>query len=81
VSIAETLDTTSAGGRMVANIMMSLASWEREVIGERTSSAMAYKRTQGEFCGGQRAPHGFRVFGENIVPHKGEQHVLGGIYA
>jgi site-specific DNA recombinase len=76
VSVAETLDTASAGGRMVANIMMSVASWEREVIGERTASAMAHKRRQGQFCGGKRAPYGYRVVGDGIVPHKGEQKVL-----
>jgi DNA invertase Pin-like site-specific DNA recombinase len=41
---------------MVGNIMMSVASWEREVIAERTASAMPYKRAQGDFCGGARAP-------------------------
>jgi site-specific DNA recombinase len=81
VSVAETLDTSSAGGRMVANIMMSVASWEREVISERTSSAMAYKRGRRQFCGGVRAPYGYRVVAGSIVPHKGEQHVLSDIHA
>jgi site-specific DNA recombinase len=76
VTVGESLDTASAGGRMVANIMMSVASWEREVIGERTAEAMAHKRREGDFCGGVRAPYGYRVVGGKIVPHKGEQRVL-----
>jgi site-specific DNA recombinase len=81
ISVCETLDTSSAGGRVVLNIMMSIASWEREVIAERTSDAMARMRTQGDFCGGLRAPYGFRVVAGSVVPHKGEQHVLSGIHA
>jgi DNA invertase Pin-like site-specific DNA recombinase len=79
ISVAETLDTSSASGRMVANIMMSVASWEREVIGERTSSAMAFMRRQGRFCGGKRAPFGYRVVGDRIVESKTEQRILSGI--
>ena len=86
VSVAETLDTSSASGRMVANIMMSVASWEREAIGERTSSGMAHLRSQGRFCGGNRAPYGYRVVGDRldkskrrIVDDLNEQRVLASI--
>jgi site-specific DNA recombinase len=36
VSVAESLDTGSASGRLVLNIMVSVSQWEREAIGERT---------------------------------------------
>src|SRR5688572_13458941 len=36
VSASESLNTETAGGRMVLNVMMSVAQWEREIIGERT---------------------------------------------
>src|ERR1035437_8627858 len=35
VSVAESLDTGSASGRLVLNIMVSVSQWEREAIGER----------------------------------------------
>ena len=35
VSVTESLDTSSAAGRLVLNIMVSVGQWEREVIGER----------------------------------------------
>lgn len=41
------LDTTTANGKLVAQILMSVAEWEREVIGERTRVALAAKRDQG----------------------------------
>lgn len=47
ISVRDSLDTTSAGGRLVANIMASVAQWEREIISERTRDALAEKRRQG----------------------------------
>jgi DNA invertase Pin-like site-specific DNA recombinase len=47
ISVRDSLDTTSAGGRLVANIMASVAQWEREIISERTKDALAEKRRQG----------------------------------
>src|SRR5215469_2076822 len=46
VSVAESLDTGSASGRLVINIMVSVSQWERETIGERTASALAHKRAR-----------------------------------
>ena len=34
VSAADSLDTRSAAGRLVLNIMVSVSQWEREAIGE-----------------------------------------------
>ena len=35
-SVADSIDTRTAAGRMVLNILMSVAQWEREAIAERT---------------------------------------------
>jgi DNA invertase Pin-like site-specific DNA recombinase len=51
VSVAESLDTGSAAGRLVLNIMTAVSQWEREAIGERTRDAMSHKRTNGERIG------------------------------
>ena len=42
VSVAESLDTGSAAGRLVINIMTAVSQWEREAIGERTRDAFAH---------------------------------------
>lgn len=47
VSVAESLDTGSAAGRLVINIMTAVSQWEREAIGERTRDAMQHKSPQG----------------------------------
>jgi DNA invertase Pin-like site-specific DNA recombinase len=41
------VDTTSAAGELVANVMASVAQWERRAIGERTRAALAAKRNEG----------------------------------
>ena len=40
VSVAESLDTGTAAGRLVLNIMTAVSQWEREAIGERTRDAL-----------------------------------------
>lgn len=60
LSVAEQIDTRSAGGRLVLNVLSSVGQWEREAIGERTSAAMRHMRDEGRFTGG-RAPYGFTV--------------------
>lgn len=75
VSVAESLDTGSASGRLVLNIMVSVSQWEREAIGERTRDALAHKRANREFVG--NAPYGFRlcVDGKSVEPDPHEQRV------
>lgn len=58
VSVSENLDTGSAAGRLVLNVMASVAQWEREVIGERTREALASKRSKGQRVGA--VPFGFQ---------------------
>lgn len=41
------LDTSTAAGRLVANVMMSVGQWEREVNSERTKAGMAQKKREG----------------------------------
>ena len=64
VSVADSLDTRSAAGRLVLNIMVSVSQWEREAIGERTRDAMGHKRAKGERIG--TVPFGYRVAGDGV---------------
>jgi DNA invertase Pin-like site-specific DNA recombinase len=48
------VDTTTATGRLVANVMASVADWEREMIGQRTAEALAVKKSQGVRLGRPR---------------------------
>jgi len=76
VSVAESLDTSSAAGRLVLNIMTAVSQWEREAIAERTRDAMRHKRSNGERVG--NIPYGYRlaVDGRHLEEDPGEQRVL-----
>ncbi|MFJ8893563.1 recombinase family protein [Leifsonia sp. NPDC102414] len=49
------VDTTTATGKLVANVMGSVAEWEREIIGERTSAALKAAQARGIKVGRPRA--------------------------
>ncbi|WP_153506033.1 recombinase family protein [Cumulibacter manganitolerans] len=50
-SITEAIDTTSAGGRLVFHFFGALASFERELIVERTHAGLAAARARGRVGG------------------------------
>jgi DNA invertase Pin-like site-specific DNA recombinase len=77
LSVGEQIDTRSAAGRLVLNVLASVSQWEREAIGERTATAMRFKAEQGEYTGGV-APYGFRLDddGVHLVAVEAEQAVL-----
>jgi site-specific DNA recombinase len=76
VSVAESLDTGSAAGRLVLNIMTAVSQWEREAIGERTRDAMNHKRTNGERVGNIQFGYRLCVDGKHVEPDPTEQAVL-----
>jgi len=60
LSVAESLDTSTAAGRLVVSVLGAVAQWEREAVGERTAAAMAGMKARGLYTGGA-APYGYRV--------------------
>lgn len=74
VSVAESLDTSSAAGRLVLNIMTSVSQWEREAIAERTSSAMRYKKATLQVF--NHCPYGWKREDKTLVPVTKEQAVI-----
>ena len=51
LSVTDQIDTRTAAGRLCLNVLMSVAQWEREAIGERTSTALRQKQSQGQHVG------------------------------
>ncbi len=80
VSVAESLDTGSAAGRLVLNIMTAVSQWEREAIGERTRDALRHKRSQGQRVG--NIPFGSRLGrdGQHLERDPAEQQALAEIH-
>jgi site-specific DNA recombinase len=73
-SVAESINTSSAAGRLVLNVLMSVAEWEREAIGERTSAALQAKKSRGEKIGKPR--YGWRWEDGAWVEEPREQKVI-----
>jgi DNA invertase Pin-like site-specific DNA recombinase len=53
LSVEEKIDTSTAGGRMMLNVLTSVAEWERDVIGERTRAGKQQVRVMGRWVGGE----------------------------
>jgi DNA invertase Pin-like site-specific DNA recombinase len=60
VSLKESLDSSSAAGRMVIGILSSLAEFESATIAERTAASFAHLRSRGERAASQ--VFGFRFY-------------------
>jgi DNA invertase Pin-like site-specific DNA recombinase len=58
-SVSDQIDTRTAAGRLVLNVLMSVYQWEREAIGERTADGLDHKIRKGELVGA--VPYGFDV--------------------
>src|SRR5256885_12778554 len=73
-SVADAIDTRTAAGRMVLNILVSVSQWERETIGERTRDALRHQRTVGEVYG--PTPLGYAAVDGRLVAVDDEQRAV-----
>jgi DNA invertase Pin-like site-specific DNA recombinase len=55
VALDVNVDMTTPAGRLVANIIASVAEWESETIGARTRDAMAEAKAKGQTFGRERS--------------------------
>ncbi|PIZ30813.1 MAG: DNA invertase Pin [Armatimonadetes bacterium CG_4_10_14_0_8_um_filter_66_14] len=60
------VDTTSAAGRFMLTVLAGAAEMERNLIRERTSAAMQYKKAAGEYTGGT-VPYGFTLSADGVT--------------
>lgn len=76
-SVGDSIDTRTAAGRLVLNVLMSVAQWERETIVERTRDGLAYKRGRRERIS-RLAPYGADLAddGKTLVDNPAELAVL-----
>jgi len=79
VSVAESLDTGSAAGRLVITIMGAVSQWEREAIGERTRDALQHKRSNGECVGNIEFGYRLAADGVHVEANPSEQAALAAI--
>ena len=78
-SVSDSIDTRTAAGRLVLNVLLSVAQWEREATGERTREALRHKIKNGQRCGRLRYGYDLADDGVTLVPNASEQATLGTI--
>src|SRR4029077_1198680 len=52
VSVTQQFNTATSMGRLILNVLLSFAQFEREIIAERTRDKMAATRRKGKWSGG-----------------------------
>jgi DNA invertase Pin-like site-specific DNA recombinase len=68
VSLSEQVDTSSALGKMFFGMLAIWAAFERDLVSERTTSAMAHLRRSGVRISG-RVPFGYNLVDDRLVPN------------
>lgn len=80
VSLTERVDTTTAAGKLQFQMLAVLAEFERNLISERTATAMKHlKATRQAFT--SRTPYGFERVGDELVEVQGEVAIVSEIRA
>ena len=74
VSLQESLDATTATGRLMMNLLASVSQWEREVIGERTKMAMNFLKQNKKVY--SRPVYGFDIEEGRLVENPEEQETI-----
>jgi len=74
ISISEHIDTTTASGRMIINMMGVISQWEREQTAERTVEALSFKRKNGKVYG--PTPFGYDREDDDLVANEYEQELI-----
>ena len=65
VSVTQEINTSTSSGRMMLNILMTFAQFEREVIAERIRDKLAASKKKGKYVGGI-LPLGYRADSKNM---------------
>ena len=68
VSITQSLDTQSPMGRLLRNILLDFAQFEREMTADRTRDKMQQRAAKGLWNGGN-VPYGYQNQEKRLVPH------------
>lgn len=73
MSVSDSIDTRTAGGRMCLNLLLVVSQWEREVIGERTREALRHKIRNRERVGKVRFGYDLGADGVGLIENAAEQ--------
>lgn len=79
VSVTQQFNTTTSMGRLMLNILLSFAQFEREVTGERIRDKITASKKKGMWMGGI-PPLGYDVANRRLVPNAQESKLIRHIF-
>jgi DNA invertase Pin-like site-specific DNA recombinase len=79
VSVTQQFNTTTSMGRLMLNVLLSFAQFEREVTGERIRDKIAASKRKGMWMGGV-PPLGYDVENRRLVPNPLEAKLIRHIF-
>ena len=79
VSVTQQFNTTTSMGRLMLNVLLSFAQFEREVTGERIRDKIAASKRKGMWMGGV-PPLGYDVESRRLVPNPQEAKLIRHIF-
>ena len=71
ISINESLDTSTSGGKFFYTLLSALSTYEREITYERQMASLNYRRKQGKFTGGA-VSYGYKIEDAEVVINEEE---------
>ncbi len=80
VSVTQEINTHTSAGRMMLNILITFAQFEREVITERVRDKMAASRKKGKWVGGG-CPLGYNIINKKLVVNPKEAEIVKRIFS
>jgi len=75
ISITERFDTSTPAGRLLRNIMLTFAQFERELTSERTKDKLLERAKKGMWNGGH-APFGYERKSKKLIVNKKEAEIV-----
>ena len=79
VSVTQQFNTTTSMGRLMLNILLSFAQFEREVTGERIRDKIAASKRKGMWMGGV-PPLGYDVVDRKLIINETEARAIRGMF-
>ena len=79
ISVTERFDTSTPSGRLLRNIMLTFAQFERELASERTKDKMLQRAQKGMWNGGL-VPFGYKAENKKLVIKEDDVKIVRSIY-